>query len=71
MSRDEILDEVRAIRDCIAREHDYDLESIFRMLEQAEVESGRPHVVLPPRPVAPATIASRAGDLGDGAVPHK
>ena len=71
MSRDEILDEVRNIRDSIAREHDYDLESIFRMLKRVEAESGRPHVVLPPKPAASVTLASRPGDPGDGAAPHK
>jgi hypothetical protein len=51
MSRDPIVDEVRAIRDAIAREHSYDLDSIFHMLRDCEAESGRRHVILPPRPV--------------------
>ena len=45
MSRDPIIEEVRAIRDDIAREHNYDLDSIFRMLRRRESES--PHVKLP------------------------
>ncbi len=49
MSRDAIIDEVRAIRDAIAREHNYDVDSIFRMLREHEATSGRPHVTLPPR----------------------
>ncbi|HEU0074441.1 MAG TPA: hypothetical protein VFS30_10545 [Dehalococcoidia bacterium] len=44
MSRDPIVDEVRAIRDAIAKEHDYDLEAIFKMLQEAEAKSGREHV---------------------------
>ena len=39
MSRDPIIDEVRAIRDSIAREHNYDLDAVFRMLQQAEIDS--------------------------------
>jgi len=72
MSRDPIIDEVRAIRDAIAREHDYDLDSIFRMLRTREMTSGRPHVTLAPRrmPVATATEpedAARQGAAADAA----
>ena len=57
MSRDPIIDDVRAIRDAIAREHNYDLDSIFRMLCAREMTSGRSHVTLAPRalPVPTAT----------------
>jgi hypothetical protein len=58
MSRDPILDEVRAIRDSIAREHDYDLGSIFRMLQQAERDSALAHVSPPAPKVAPAAAAA-------------
>jgi hypothetical protein len=72
MSRDAIIDEVRAIRDAIAREHNYDLDSIFRMLREREATSGRPHVTLPPkplqveRPTGPAD-AAQPGDAANGA----
>ena len=59
MSRDPILDEVRAIRDSIAREHDYDLASIFRMLQQAERDSQVPHVSPPPPKVAASAAAAQ------------
>ena len=49
MSDDPIIDEVRAIRDAIASEHDYDLDSIFRMLRAREATSQTLHVSLPPR----------------------
>ena len=55
MSRDPVIDDVRAIRDAIAREHNYDLDSIFRMLREREMASGRSHVTLPPRPLPVAT----------------
>ena len=49
MSHDPIIDQVRAIRDAIAREHNYDLASIFRMLRTREATSERLHVTLPPK----------------------
>ena len=52
MKKDPIVDEVRAIRDAIAREHEYDLDAIFRMLREAESRSGRAHVS-PPAPKVP------------------
>ena len=48
MSRDPIVDEVRAIREVIAREHNYDLDSIFRMLRRYE-SSESTHVKLSPK----------------------
>jgi hypothetical protein len=48
MSQDHIVDEVRAIRESIAREHDYDLDAIFRMLQASATRSDREHVSPPP-----------------------
>lgn len=70
MSQDALIDEVRAIRDAIAREHNYDLDSIFRMFRDREAQSREPHVTLPPkRPAGPAEPADAAqqGDAADGA----
>jgi hypothetical protein len=39
MKHDAIIRDVRFNREAIAREHDYDLESIFRMLVDAERKS--------------------------------
>ena len=71
MSADAIIDEVRAIRDAIAREHNYDVDSIFRMLRQQQAESRAPHVTFPPNRLttppedaaqhAPAARGSRRG----------
>ncbi len=49
MSVNAIIDEVRAIRDAIAREHNYDVDGIFRMLRQREATNKQPHVTFPPR----------------------
>ena len=48
MKRDPIIGEVRAIRDGIAREHNYDLDSIFQMLRRNESKDSL-HVKLPPK----------------------
>jgi len=45
-------DEVRAIRDAIAKEHDHDVEKIAQAIKAREVRSGRRVVCLPPREVA-------------------
>jgi hypothetical protein len=49
MIHDTIVDEVRAIREEIAREHNYDLDAIFRTLQRLEAQSDWPHVSLSPR----------------------
>ncbi len=58
MKKDPIVAEVRAIRDAIAREHNYDLDSIFRMLCEAEARSTRVHVSPPPPSVEPMPKAA-------------
>jgi hypothetical protein len=59
MKRDPIVDEVRAIRDEIAREHGYDLDSIFQMFRKLEATSGREHVSPPPPTVQPLPKAAQ------------
>ena len=49
MSRNPILEEVREIRDAIAKEHEYDLGRIVRTLQEQERESGRRLVSFPPK----------------------
>jgi hypothetical protein len=66
MRRDPIIDEVRAIRDSIASEHNYDLDSIFRMLRTREIASGRSHATLPPRRL-PATATEPEAATPPGA----
>lgn len=69
MSHDALIDEVRAIRDAIAREHDYNLDSIFRMFRDREAKSRDPHVTLSPRgsPGSEPADAAQQGDATDGA----
>ena len=68
MSHDPIIDEVRAIRDAIAREHNYDLDSIFLMLRTREAASERLPVVLPPK-LLRAAEATEPEDAAQGAAP--
>ncbi|MEA2562582.1 MAG: hypothetical protein QOH06_4086 [Acidobacteriota bacterium] len=51
MIQDAIIQEVRAIRDEIAREHDYNIDAIFEALRKAEASSGREHITLKPRKI--------------------
>jgi hypothetical protein len=52
MARDPIVDEIHAIREELARQHNYDLDAIVEALQKASAQSGRRVVTLPPRPVA-------------------
>ena len=51
MSRDPIVEEVRAIRAAFAKQYDYDLDAIVRVLQKASAERGLQLVSLPPKPV--------------------
>jgi len=71
MNRDPIVDEIRAIRDAIAREHNYDLDSIFQMLCDAESKSERVHVSPPPPDVGPLPSAPQLSVAADEAPPRR
>jgi hypothetical protein len=57
MTKDPIVEEVRAIRREIARENHDDLPAIFATLRRLEAESKQPHVTLKPRKVPAARAA--------------
>jgi hypothetical protein len=59
MSRDEIVEEVRRERDKIAASFGYDLERMFRALEEEQNRGGRTVVSLPPKKATPAPASSR------------
>jgi hypothetical protein len=52
MNRDPIVDEIRAIRDDLAKRYNYDIDAIVQALQKASVDEGRQLVSLPPRPSA-------------------
>jgi hypothetical protein len=59
MIEDPIVEEVRRIRDEYARKFNYDLDAMFRDIEQKQAQSGRTYVSFPPkRPTA--SIVGRA-----------
>jgi len=70
MTPDPIVEEVRAVRDAFAKEHDYDVARIFEALRVMGVESGEPRVTLPPRPVTrreqPTVAADGSVTYGPG-----
>jgi len=53
LPRDPIVEEVRAVRDAIAKEFDYDIDRLGRALQERQVNNGRPVVRLPPRRIPP------------------
>lgn len=55
---DPIIDELRTVRDAIAKELDYDIERLAQALKAREAQSGRRLVRLPPRKVAVIREAS-------------
>ena len=61
MATDPIVDEIHAIREEIARRHDYNMDAIVEMLQKASAKSGRRVVTLPPRRVVKPERARKAG----------
>jgi hypothetical protein len=59
MTRDPIIEEVRAIRDAYAKEHDYDVKAIVAALQQEEARSDRQIVSLPPKRLVVEKHATR------------
>jgi hypothetical protein len=54
----DVIEEVQAIRDEIAREHDYDIDTIFETSRKMEASSGRDPVTLESRrPAQPGAAA--------------
>lgn len=64
MERDPIIEEIHAIREAFAREHDYDLAAMCRTLVRHQQESGRPVVSFSPNRLSadPADTLSPAPD---------
>ena len=54
MAQDEIIQEVRAIRDAYARRFNYDVWALYRDAKKREGKSGRKVVSLKPKRIDPA-----------------
>lgn len=52
MIPDSIVEEVRAVRDELAKEHGYDIDAIFEALRRLEATSSTPHVSFTARRVS-------------------
>jgi hypothetical protein len=61
MARDRIVEDVRAIRDAIAKEQGYDVRAYMRALQQDQAKSGRKCVTLPPRRLANKPLKRKTG----------
>ena len=64
MTRDAIVDEVRAIHDEIAKAYDDDINAIFAALRQMDATGRGHHVSLAPRNISDRNPA-RTSDVGD------
>ncbi len=49
MWKDEVVEEVRKIRDEYAAKFNYDIDAIYKDIKRLEAESGREFVTFPPR----------------------
>jgi hypothetical protein len=61
MARDEIVEEMRRVRDEFAKSHDYDVKKISRALKREEAASGRKLVRLSPRRSRGRTAKRKTG----------
>lgn len=64
MYTDEIVEEVRRVRQAHAAAHGYDLRKIVEDLRRKERESGRTFVTLQPRPAAARLLEGRVRRTG-------
>ena len=57
---DEIIAEVRAVKDALAAQYNYDLRSLFAAIkkEEAELEAAGVRVIPPPPPIAGQTTTA-------------
>ncbi len=68
---DDVLLEVRRIREAYAKEFGYDLLAIHRDLKEQEQASGRQVVSMPPRRPRPAATNGAGGQVGHPENPVK
>lgn len=61
MARDRIVEEVRAIRNRIAKAHGYDVRAIVRMLQREQARHGRKLVTFPPKRLAKKSGRRKTG----------
>jgi hypothetical protein len=57
---DEIIAEVRAVKDALAAQHNYDLRSLFAAIKKQEAELEAEGVRIIPPPINPTALTSTA-----------
>ena len=63
MWNDEIVEEVRRMREVYAREHQYNIDEISRDIKEKEHESNHPLICTPPkRPVSQVITHNKKAD---------
>ncbi|HSS47591.1 MAG TPA: hypothetical protein VLX28_01470 [Thermoanaerobaculia bacterium] len=71
MERDPIIEEIHAVREAFAKEHNYDLAAMVATLRRHQCESGREVVSFAPRRLSTNELrpveATSAAHPGDGA----
>jgi hypothetical protein len=72
MQRDPIIEEIHAIREAFAKDHNYDLVAMFTTLRRHQLESGREVVSFAPRQLSTDALrqahdkmAAQQGDRAD------
>jgi hypothetical protein len=71
MNRDPILNEVRSIREAIAKEHDYDVAAIFDMFRRNAESSTHAHVNLAASTTPDIRRAAQLGGAADEGLPRR
>ena len=77
MTGDSIIDEIRTLRDEIAKEYDYDIDAIFVAFRQMEAAGRGRHVTLARREVSDryranaVEVAAQPGVAPGGASPRR
>jgi hypothetical protein len=66
MDHDEIIDEVRALREAYAEQFGFDVDALYRDVKERERKGGRKIVSLEPRPVEVAVVGSDPSPLRSG-----
>jgi len=64
--KDEIVEEIRRVREEHAARFDYDVDAIYADLKRLEQQSSEPRISLGPRRIRPAEVEAEADSVGSG-----
>jgi hypothetical protein len=66
MDHDEIIDEVRALREAYGEQFGFDVDALYRDVKDRELRGGRKIVSLEPRPVEIVIAGTSRSSSGSG-----